>query len=153
MAAAITKVYLDSRYSIDGKSFDFQNVGLLLHPKSRCWLSEFTCVASWDTLDASNSKFVVTEGTVNRTITLPTGPHDIDSLGVAIQNALNAGKPANMGTYSVDKVGAASGTTFRSCKFRLQAPSDLLFRQARILSETSLIFPAVLWPPSTRAIS
>ena len=114
MASAITKVYLDSRYSIDGKSFDLQNVGILLHPKSRCWLSEFTCVASWDTLDATNNKFVVTEGVVNRTITLPTGPHDIDSLSTAMQSALNTGKPATMGTYSVAKVGAASGTTFRS---------------------------------------
>ena len=116
MASAITKVYLDSRYSIDGKSFDLQNVGILLHPKSRCWLSEFTSVAAWDTLDDSNNKFVVTEGTVHRTITLPRGPHDIDSLRAAMQDALNAGKPAAMGTYSVDKVGAASGTTFRSLR-------------------------------------
>lgn len=113
---AVTKVYLDSRYSIDGSTFDLANAGLLLNPKSRCWLGEFSCVAAWDTIDETNNQIVVIERGLYRIIALPTGPHDLESLREALEDGLNeAGKPAFMGTYGVTKVSTgASGSTFRS---------------------------------------
>ena len=112
---SVTKVYLDSRYSLDGKTFDLSNAGLLLNPKSRCWLSEFTCVASWDTLDASNNQLVVIENNQLRVIWLTPGVHDIDSLRTALEEALNRDRPAGAGPYVVEKTSTGdSGSTYRS---------------------------------------
>lgn len=124
MNSTVAKVYLDSRHTVnadsdsvkgDGKTFDLQNAGLVLNPKSRCWLSEFTAVASWDTLDGTNNQLSIQEDGLFRIISLPTGPHDIDSLRDAVEAGLNSSAPVSMGTYTVTKVSTgASGSTYRS---------------------------------------
>jgi len=75
----ISKVFLDSRYTLDGETFLIPGESILLEPNSRVWLGEFTCVASWDTLDETNNTFLVVESGYYRTVTLPTGPHDLES--------------------------------------------------------------------------
>ena len=95
----ISKVFLDSRYAQpDGETFIFPGEAILLEPDSRVWLGDFTCVASWDTLDESNNTFSVVEAGQYRTVTLPTGPHDIESLRVAIEEGINADAAEGMGT-------------------------------------------------------
>ncbi len=93
-------------------------------------------MASWDTIDATNSAFYVIEQLLGgasdpRGILLSKGPHDLDSLSDARQTAVSGiGKAAGLGTYSVTRVSRGSGgVTSRayqiSCtvgEFRL--PSD-----------------------------
>ena len=116
----MSKVFLDSRFAQpDGKTFLIPGEALLLNPESRCWLAEFTCVASWDTIDSSNNTFQITETfaatTATRTVTLfPPGPHDLESLRSALQESLNFGKPSFMGDYTVSRLDTAgSGSTAR----------------------------------------
>ena len=112
----ISKVFLDSRYALsDGKTFMIPGEALLLEPTSRVWLGEFTCVASWDTLDDSNNSFVISETgqehqvTTVRTVSLPTGPHDIESLRSSLEDALNATSGEGMGVYVVERSSTGTG--------------------------------------------
>jgi len=115
MRSHVTKVYVDSRYSQgDGKTFDLHEGNLVMSPDTKMYLSEFSCVASWNTIDATNNALVVTDGAIlaDRILTIPEGPHDIDSLREAFEVALNA---TGYGLYTVAKVSTgASGSTYRS---------------------------------------
>jgi hypothetical protein len=113
-----TKVYVDSRYAVQnsGASVEYQIPGGLdLKPSTRCWLSEFTCVAAWDTIDSTNNILYLLEGTTHRAVQIPHGVYDLESLRVAFQSALNsASKTASMGTYSVElRASGSAGGTFR----------------------------------------
>ena len=110
----IAKVFIDSRYALADGSIEIPGGGLLLDPSDRCWLCEFSTVASWDTIDATNNAVYVIEqlpgGDNNhRAILLSEGPHDLDSLADATQTALNGiGKAAGSGTHSVSRVSTGS---------------------------------------------
>ena len=110
----ITKVFLDSRYALPDGSLQIPGGGVLLDPDNRCWLGEFSTVASWGTIDATNNILYVQEQTTgapnNRAIALPTGPHDMDSLATAMQTGLSGdGKAPAFGTYTVTRVTTGSG--------------------------------------------
>ena len=64
----VSKLFLDSRYTLPDGSFEVPGDALELHPDSRCWLGEFTCVASWNTIDATKRELVVIEKAVPRTV-------------------------------------------------------------------------------------
>ncbi len=73
-----TKIYVDSRHSLPNANGGTSSVqieipgGIELKPKTKVWLSEFTCPASWDTIDASNNALDVRElGSPNRTLLIP----------------------------------------------------------------------------------
>ena len=115
MQSRVTKIYVDSRFAqADGKTFDMQGANMNMHPDTKMWLAEFSCIASWDTIDATNNKLVIWDGVVlaERIVTIPQGPHDIDSLREALEVALNA---TSFGLYVVTKVSSgSSGSTYRS---------------------------------------
>ena len=115
MQSRVTRVYLDSRYAEgDGKTFSLHGANMVMSPDTKMWLSEFSCVASWNTIDSFNNTIVVTDGAVlaDRVLQIPEGPHDIDSLREAFEVALRA---TGFGTYNVTKVSTgASGSTYRS---------------------------------------
>jgi len=119
----ISNVFLDSRYALaDGETFLIPGESILLEPNSRVWLGEFTCVASWDTLDDSNNTFSVVESGHSRTVTLPTGPHDLESLRAAIEEGLNEAPREGMGTYTVTRVSTGTGgSTFRAYQVSVSA--------------------------------
>ncbi len=71
-----TKVYIDSRYAtVKNSSFSEFEIpgGIELKPSTKCWLSEFNCVAAWHTLDESNNTLFLVEGTEHRALVLPGG--------------------------------------------------------------------------------
>ena len=110
-----TKLFLDSRYSLPDGTFLIPGEAILMEPSSRCWLSEFTCVASWHTIDESNRRFGVIEGGEYRTCLLPVGPHDLESLRTALEDAMNLGSPPGYGPYTVARTSSGtSGSTFRT---------------------------------------
>ena len=95
-----TKVYVDSRYAITntGSSIEYQIPGgVELKPTTRCWLSEFTCVASWHTIDNSNSNLFILEGAVRRGLEMPHGVYDLESFRSVMQEVLN-GEGRTVGT-------------------------------------------------------
>jgi hypothetical protein len=134
----VTKLYLDSRMSLDDGSIQIPGGGIQLDPSNRVWLAEFSTVASWDTIDNSNNSFFMVEklgGAVqNRIVTVPNGPYDLDTLAASLQSRLNSGKLTGLGTYFVTRVGtsesAASGAIARAYQVDLssgefQIPSDV----------------------------
>ncbi len=76
----VTKVNVDSRHSLrntkGGTSASQVEISgsIELRPRTKVWLSEFTCPASWDTIDASNNVLYVRElGEPDRVLLIPTG--------------------------------------------------------------------------------
>ena len=112
----ISKVFLDSRYCLPDGSIEIPGGGLLLDPSDRCWLAEFSTVASWDTIDESNDTlFVIEAGNVLRRIPLGHGAHDLDSLASDMQARLNGAGKTLSGSYSVQRVSSGqAGSTFRN---------------------------------------
>ena len=111
----ITKVFLDSRYALSDGSIQIPGGGVQFDPSNKCWLGEFSTVASWDTIDAANNILYVQELSTgapnNRAIALTTGPRDMESLTVELQAALNgAGKATGFGNYVVTRSSTGSGS-------------------------------------------
>ncbi len=124
MRRHVSKVFLDSRHTLPDGTFVIPGEAVLLEPSSRCWLGEFTCVASWDTIDSTNNDFVVIELGVSRNVSIPMGPHDIESLRAAMETALNTNKGAGMGDYTVTRTSTGvSGSTSRA--FRVNCSAGL----------------------------
>ena len=85
------RIYLDSRYALPDRSFEIPGGGIECDPTDRVWLSEFSTVASWHTIDDTNRFMYVIEQTTpgvaawnKLVIGLSPGPHDMDSLATDI---------------------------------------------------------------------
>jgi hypothetical protein len=116
-----TKLYVDSRYAVSssGSSIEYEIPGGIdLKPSTKVWLSEFTCVASWRTVDASNDTLFLQEDAVHRALQVPRGVYDLQSFIQALASVLNnESKSATMGTYAVTLEGSGSaGGTYRTVR-------------------------------------
>jgi hypothetical protein len=126
MQPHISRVYIDSRHLLENGDYELPDGGVELPIGSKCWLGEFTCVASWDTINDYNYiLYVVENGTHLRTCELTTGPHDMDSLREILELQLNGvGKDPAMGTYSVIRTSTGTGGgTYRA--FRITCSAGL----------------------------
>ena len=75
-----SKVFVDIRYAISGYGSSVQVEvpgGVDLGRHARVFVSEFTCVASWDTTDSTINILYLIENDVNRPIPRNTGVHDL----------------------------------------------------------------------------
>jgi hypothetical protein len=111
----VTNVFLGSRFAESDGSIQIPGGGFECSPEDRVWLNEFSTVASWFTLDATNSFLFVIESISTpynfRAIQLAHGPWDMDSLLEEIKGKLNGpGKDELMGTYTVTRVVAGYST-------------------------------------------
>ena len=112
-----TRIYLDSRYALPDGTIEIPGGGIECDPNDKVWLSEFSTVASWHTVDDTNQFMYVIEQTVpgeaawnRRLVLLTPGPHDVDSLAADTTAGLNgAGKHAAMGTYNCARVSGGLG--------------------------------------------
>ena len=106
-------------------------------PSTKVWLSEFTCVASWHTLAASNHNLFLTERLEDRALALPEGVYDLASFRAMLQTELNgASKSDTMGTYSVTLVASGSGGgTMRVLRVSCSAGTFAIPDDATILSK------------------
>jgi hypothetical protein len=123
MSLAVRKVYIDSRYLVSGDSSNFQYElpEVLELPKDTvAFVTEFSTVASWDTVAANrNDRMYVIEtgdsATYSaRTVFLPTGAYDSESLRVVVENALNGAGKSISGTYTVARASSAGTTSTAS---------------------------------------
>ena len=112
MRLRTTKVFVDSRYAVLGTSgssilYEIPG-GVELGPNARCFVSEFTAVCAWPTLDESNRyQTVIIDGTVH-VASLPAGSYDLDSFAEALQTAL---RDAVHPGFVVERTGVGSGST------------------------------------------
>ena len=124
MTLAVRKVFIDSRYLVSGDSsnFECELPEVLELPKDTvAFVTEFSTVCSWDTVAANrNDRLYVIESLSSssysaRTVMLPTGAYDSESLRLVVENALNgAGKAISARASSAGTVGTASlGAAFR----------------------------------------
>ena len=120
MSLAVRKVYIDSRYLVSGDSsnFEYELPEVLELPKDTvAFVTEFSTVASWDTVAANRNDRMYVIETRNsatysaRTVILPTGAYDSESLRVVVENALNGAGKSISGSYTVARASNA-GTTF-----------------------------------------
>lgn len=114
MRRKTTKVFVDSRFAAkaDGASilYEIPGGGVELGPHAKVFVSEFTCVAAWSTIDHTNDTQLLLEGEpglqTSRTLVLPHGPHDLESLRDALEQALGGG-------YTVERTSSGTGSTSR----------------------------------------
>jgi len=115
---SVRKLYIDSRFLKSGtpSSFDFELPEIVELPRDTvAYITEFTAVCGWDTVNDSNYKFYIVEqhsGTnKGRVVELTQQPYDSESLRAELETKLNgAGKLAGMGTYSVTRTTSAGAT-------------------------------------------
>ncbi len=98
---AIRKRYIDSRHRSSGTTDDFEiqlEEGIQLPASAHCYLSEFTGVVSWKTLnDSSRNLFLgknVGGASSYRVVQPPLGAHASESPRAVLQDALNSGRAA-----------------------------------------------------------
>jgi len=108
MRLRTTKVFVDSRYAIGagGSSILYEIPGgVELGPNARCFVSEFTCVCAWATIDETNRHQVVQTTSGLYAIGIPVGSYDLDSFADALQTALAQEVDAG---FRVERAGAGS---------------------------------------------
>jgi hypothetical protein len=113
------KLFVDSRLRLPGgKSHDFEielPESLEFPPGTHVLCSEALVPASWNTVDERSGRLYLGESVAGapetfRIVELDSQPHDSESLRLALQNALNASRPAGLGTYSVTRSSSAGST-------------------------------------------
>jgi hypothetical protein len=115
MRLRTTKVFVDSRYAAVGTSgssilFEIPG-GVELGANARCFVSEFTGVCAWPTLDDTNRYQSVVTSDGFYVIAIPGGSYDLDSFADALQAALV--QEVNAG-FRVERSGVGStGSTQR----------------------------------------
>jgi hypothetical protein len=112
MRLRTTKVFIDSRYAVMGTSgssilFEIPG-GVEVGPNARCFVSEFTGVCAWPTLDETNRYQTVVVGGAFHVLSLPTGSYDLDSFAEALQTAL---RDEVSGGFIVERTGVGTGST------------------------------------------
>ena len=134
----VSKVFIDSRYCLPDGSIEIPNGGVQLEPSNRCWLAEFSCVASWHTIDATNNILYLQEkpatgSSVLRTIALAHGVYDLDTLAAEIETKLNVAGATGLGYLYVTRASTAStgpatggSTSFKALRIA-SAYSDKIF--------------------------
>jgi hypothetical protein len=112
MRLRTTKVFVDSRYAAIGTSgssilFEIPG-GVELGPNARCFVSEFTAVCAWPTLDDTNRHQTIITSDGFYVISIPGGSYDLDSFADALQAALR--QEVDSG-FLVGRTGVGTGST------------------------------------------
>ena len=103
--------------------------GVEVGPNARCFVSEFTGVCAWPTLDETNRYQTVVVGGAVHVLSLPAGSYDIDSFAEALQTAL----VQEVGSgFQVERAGLGSTGSTQSL-LRVSHPS-----QSFLLAESPL---------------
>jgi hypothetical protein len=114
MSLAVRKLFVDSRFLVSGdsSSFEYELPEVVELPNDAvCFVTEFTTIASWDTVSPNNNRLYVVENTGSlysaRVATIATGAYDSETLRAAVEMALNGPGKTIGGTYSVNRSSSA----------------------------------------------
>ena len=174
---SVRKLYIDSRYRATGtaSNFEYELPETIELPKNtRAFITEFTGVNGWDTVNPTNNKlYVVEELNIAthfcRTLALTPNPYDTDGLRTEIEAQLNSSSKRISGTYKVtrttgagDSTSATSGTAYRYFTIEVnggggfQIASEPLLRDPAWQSTHWLAFGGLLYdttnPQSTNEL-
>ena len=113
------KLFVDSRLrQPGGESHDFVielPETIEFPPGTHVLCSEALIPTSFNTVDDRSNRLYLGENAAGaasfRYIELGPQPHDSESLRLALQNALNANRPAGLGTYTVTRSSSAGATS------------------------------------------
>jgi hypothetical protein len=146
------KLFVDSRLrQPGGKSHDFVielPEAVEFPPGTHVLCSDALIPASWHTVDEGSGRVYIGENVAGvpnfRFIDLGSQPHDSESLRLAFQNALNAGRPAGLGTYTVTRSSSAGSTStaaigsaaYRFYTVALSAGSFVVFSREIVSNES-----------------
>ena len=108
------KLFVDSRFAVSGdsSSFEYELPEVVeLPPDAVAFVTEFTSVASWDTVSLNNNRLYVVENTgaiySARVATIAPGAYDSETLRVAVELSLNGAGKTVAGSYSVARSSSA----------------------------------------------
>ena len=114
MSLAVRKLFVDSRFAVSGdsSSFEYELPEVVELPHDAvCFVTEFTTVASWDTVSLNNNRLYVVENTgalySARVATIAPGAYDSETLRTAVELALNGAGKTITGTYTVARSSSA----------------------------------------------
>ena len=115
----VRKLFVDSRLRQPGGTSSEFVIELPEYvefpPGTHVVCSEALIPTSFNTIDEKSNRLYLSEnaaGTASfRIVELESQPHDSESLRLALQNALNAGRPAGLGTYTVTRSSSAGITS------------------------------------------
>ncbi len=103
MTLSVRKLFIDSRFAVSGDSSSFQYElpeVLELPHDTVAFVTEFTGVASWDSVSSNNNSIYVVENTgalySARIATIAQGACDSETLRVAVETALNGNSEGAM---------------------------------------------------------
>ena len=134
----------------------FLNGGVQLEPSNRCWLAEFSCVASWHTIDATNNILYLQEkpatgNSILRTLTLAHGVYDLDALAAEIEAKINVAGATTLGFLYVTRASTASSgpetggsTSFKALRIAAAYPDKTFCLPSEAVIRQLWILPAIL---------
>jgi hypothetical protein len=154
MTLSVRKLFIDSRFAVSGDSSSFQYElpeVLELPHDTVAFVTEFTGVASWDTVNANNNSIYVVENTgalySARVATIAQGAYDSETLRVAVETALNGASKTVAGTYTVVRSSSAGtvntaslGSAYRYYNVRLDGGGSCFFPQDGWLQKSVAIW-------------
>ncbi len=143
MSLSVRKLFVDSRFAVSGdsSSFEYELPEVVeLPPDAVAFVTEFTSVASWDTVSLNNNRLYVVENTGSiysaRIATIAPGAYDSETLRVAVELALNGAGKTVAGTYSVARSSSAGtvntaslGSAYRYFSITLSGGGSCFFPQ------------------------
>jgi hypothetical protein len=160
MTLSVRKLFIDSRFAVSGDSSSFQYElpeVLELPHDTVAFVTEFTSVASWDTVNANNNQIYIIENTASlyaaRIATIAQGAYDSETLRVAVETALNGATKTVAGTYTVARSSSAGtvntaslGSAYRYFTIRLDGGGSCFFPQDGWLQKQVSIWNSYVGP-------
>jgi hypothetical protein len=160
MTLSVRKLFIDSRFAVSGDSSSFQYElpeVLELPHDTVAFVTEFTGVSSWDTVNANNNSIYVVENTAAlysaRIATIAPGAYDSETLRVAVEAALNGASKTVAGTYTVVRSSSAGtvntaslGSAYRYFTIRLDGGGSCFFPQDGWLQKQANIWNSYVGP-------
>ncbi len=143
MSLAVRKLFVDSRFAVSGdsSSFEYELPEIVeLASDTVAFVTEFTTVCSWDTVSLNNNRLYVVENSGAlyraRTVMIPTGAYDSETLRSAVELALNGAGKTVAGSYTVARSSSAGtvntaslGSAYRYFSITLSGGGSCFFPQ------------------------
>ncbi len=160
MSLSVRKLFIDSRFAVSGDSSSFQyelpEVVELPHD-AVAFVTEFTSVASWDTVSLNNQCLYVVENTGAlyraRIATIAPGAYDSETLRAAVELTLNGAGKTVSGTYTVARSSSAGtvntaslGSAYRYFSITLSGGGSCFFPQDGWLKKNVTTWSSYIGP-------
>ena len=160
MSLSVRKLFIDSRFAVSGNSssFEYEIPEIVELPHDAvAFVTEFTSVASWDTVSMNNNSMYIVENTgalySARIATIAQGAYDSETLRGAVEVALNGAGKTVAGTYTVARSSSAGtvntaslGSAYRYYTISLSGGGSCFFPQDSWLKKNVAIWSNYVGP-------